>query len=148
MRALVQRVLQASVSIDGALHSSIGKGMLIFLGITHTDTEILADELAYRCAHLRIFEDADGKMNLSVKDISGQALIVSQFTLYAETKKGHRPSFVEAAAPEVAEKLYDRFVAALRGHLEESSVCTGVFRAMMEVGLVNDGPVTIMLERS
>lgn len=146
MRALIQRVKQASVSIDGAVHSEIQRGMLVFLGITHRDNAGDAQYLAQRCGNLRIFEDSENKMNLSVKEIGGNALVVSQFTLYADTRKGHRPSFVDAARPEAAEELYDHFVKSLRAELSESQVRTGMFRAMMDVSLTNDGPVTIMLE--
>jgi len=146
MRALVQRVRSASVSIGGALHSNIGKGMLIFLGVTHKDTSEATSYLARRCADLRIFEDAQEKMNLSVKDIHGEVLVVSQFTLYADTRKGNRPSFVDAAPPQQAETLYEEFVKFLRQEIGDNKVKTGVFRAMMDVQLVNDGPVTVMLE--
>lgn len=146
MRALVQRVKRCSVSINGVLHSSIGPGMLILLGIGRTDGSDDAAYLAERCAHLRIFDDTEGKMNLSVQDVRGSALVVSQFTLYADTRKGNRPSYSEAAPPEIAERLYDEFVAHLRGHLRAERVATGVFRAMMDVELINDGPVTILLE--
>lgn len=146
MRALIQRVSRASVSIGGASESEIGKGMLIFLGVTHNDASEDAEYLADRCAALRIFEDDQGKMNLSVGESGGSALVVSQFTLYADTRKGNRPSFVDAARPEIAEQRYNEFVAALRSRLGEPGVRTGVFRAMMDVQLNNDGPVTIMLE--
>ncbi|MBI5216408.1 MAG: D-tyrosyl-tRNA(Tyr) deacylase [Ignavibacteriae bacterium] len=146
MRALVQRVSSASVSINGSLHNNIGKGMLVFLGVTHKDTTEAANYLARRCADLRIFEDAQQKMNLSVKDISGEVLVVSQFTLYADTRKGNRPSFVDAAPPQQAEALYGEFVKFLRHEIGDARVATGVFRAMMDVQLVNDGPVTVMLE--
>ena len=120
--------------------------MLIFLGVTHDDAPGDAEYLADRCAALRIFEDDQGKMNLSVSESGGSALVVSQFTLYADTRKGNRPSFVDAAPPEIAEQRYNEFVAALRGRLGGPGVQTGVFRAMMDVQLNNDGPVTIMLE--
>ena len=146
MRALVQRVKQASVSIGGAVYSEITNGMLVLLGITHSDTPDDAHYLAQRCGNLRIFEDNEGKMNLSLKGNDGGALVVSQFTLYADTRKGHRPSFVDAARPEIAEPLYNTFVNALRSEIGESRVRTGVFREMMDISLINDGPVTIMLE--
>ena len=146
MRALIQRVKQASVSINGSLHSQIERGLLIFLGITHSDTSEAGKYLAQRCANLRIFEDVEGKMNLSVRDVEGSALVISQFTLYADTRKGNRPSFVDAAPPDLAEKLYDDFVKHLRLELGATRVQTGMFRAMMAVHLINDGPVTIMVE--
>lgn len=146
MRALIQRVKRCSVSINGALQSSIGSGMLILLGVSRTDSSDDAAYLAERCAHLRIFDDAEGKMNRSLRDVQGSALVVSQFTLYGDTRKGNRPSYSEAAQADVAEKLYNEFVSHLRRHLHEERVATGVFRAMMDVELVNDGPVTILLE--
>ncbi len=146
MRALVQRVKEASVTIGGAEHSRIKRGMLIFLGVTGSDTDADAEYLALRCANLGIFEDSDGKMNVSVKEVNGEALVVSQFTLYADTRKGNRPSFTEAAVPEIAESRYEAFLRHLRNELGKPSVQSGVFRAMMDVGLVNDGPVTIMIE--
>jgi D-tyrosyl-tRNA(Tyr) deacylase len=120
--------------------------MLIFLGVKKGDSEEDALYLADRCAALRIFENQQEKMNLSVKDIGGSAMVVSQFTLYADTRRGNRPGFTDAAPPEVAEDLYERFVKHLRNSLGESRVATGVFRAMMDVELVNDGPVTVMIE--
>jgi D-tyrosyl-tRNA(Tyr) deacylase len=146
MRVLVQRVKKCEVRIDGKPHSAIGPGMLIFLGVRRGDTEEDAQYLADRCAALRIFEDQQEKMNLSVKDIGGSAMVVSQFTLYADTRRGNRPGFTEAASPEIAEDLYEKFVQHLRSSLGESRVSTGVFRAMMDVELVNDGPVTVMIE--
>jgi len=146
MRALVQRVKKCQVHIDGKLHSAIGQGMLIFLGVRKGDAEEDSQYLADRCAALRIFEDPQEKMNLSVKDIGGSAMVVSQFTLYADTTRGNRPGFTDAAPPEVAENLYERFVTHLRKSLGDSNVATGVFRAMMDVELVNNGPVTVMIE--
>ena len=146
MRALVQRVKSASVSIEGTLHNKIDRGMLIFLGVNKNDAEEAAQYLAQRCACLRMFEDDQQKMNLSVKEIDGSALVVSQFTLYADTRKGNRPSFTDAASPETAERLYQCFVRSLQAEIGDTNVATGVFRAMMEIQLVNDGPVTLMLE--
>jgi D-tyrosyl-tRNA(Tyr) deacylase len=146
MRALVQRVKKCQVTIDGKPHRAIGPGMLIFLGVRKGDAEEDARYLADRCGALRIFEDQQQKMNLSLKEIGGSAMVVSQFTLYADTRRGNRPGFTGAAAPEIAEDLYEKFVRYLRGALGESKVATGVFRAMMEVELINDGPVTVMIE--
>ena len=146
MRALIQRVRRCSVVIEGKAHSSIGPGMLILLGVRQTDAEADADYLADRSAALRIFDDGEGKMNFSVKDVGGSAMVVSQFTLYGDTRKGNRPSYSEAAPPDHAEALYDRFVQRLKMSLGEERVSTGVFRAMMDVELVNDGPVTLLIE--
>jgi D-tyrosyl-tRNA(Tyr) deacylase len=146
MRALIQRVRRCSVSIEGVTSSSIGHGMLILLGIGQTDQESDADYLAERCASLRIFEDREGKMNLAIKDVGGSAMVVSQFTLYGDTRKGNRPSYSEAAPPERAEALYERFVEHLKLSLGHEKVATGVFRAMMDVELINDGPVTVLVE--
>lgn len=146
MRVVVQRVSSAGVTIDGKLHCSIGNGLLIFLGIKTGDDEKEAKYLAEKCAGLRIFEDAEVKMNLSVKEVNGSALVVSQFTLYGDARKGNRPSFVDAAPPQIAEPLYEKFVEYLRGLIGTDKVATGVFRAMMDVALVNDGPVTIIIE--
>ena len=146
MKALIQRVRRCSVSIDGKTHSSIGPGLLILLGVKQGDQAADADYLADRCSALRIFEDPQGKMNLSVQDVHGSAMVVSQFTLYGDTRKGNRPSYSEAAAPAEAEALYEHFVRRISLSLGEERVATGVFRAMMDVELVNDGPVTVMVE--
>ena len=145
MRALLQRVSRASVTINGQTISSIGKGLLILLGVGHQDGEEQVRFLAEKTANLRIFEDEHGKTNLSVLDVKGEAIVVSQFTLYADTRKGRRPSFVDAALPEVAAPLVDRFAALLRGHGIPTQ--TGQFGAHMEVEIHNDGPVTIWLEK-
>ena len=145
MRALLQRVSQASVTVDGQVISRIGKGLLILLGVGHGDGEEQAAFLAEKAANLRIFEDAQGKSNLSVLDIGGEAIVVSQFTLYADARKGRRPSFTDAALPEVAEPLVERFVELLRAQGVPTQ--TGKFRAHMEVEIHNSGPVTVWLER-
>ena len=145
MRALLQRVSRASVTINGQTISSIGKGLLILLGVGHQDGEEQVRFLAEKTANLRIFEDEHGKTNLSVLDVKGEAIVVSQFTLYADTRKGRRPSFVDAALPEVAAPLVDRFAVLLRGHGIPTQ--TGQFGAHMEVEIHNDGPVTIWLEK-
>jgi len=144
MRAVVQRVSRAAVRVDSNTVGEIGKGLVVLLGIRSGDTREAADYLAERVANLRIFPDADDKMNLSVQDIQGAVLAVSQFTLYGDVRRGRRPSFIDAAPPAEAEPLYEHFLAALRGH--GLRVASGVFRAMMEVELVNDGPVTILLD--
>ena len=146
MRALVQRVKRCSIIIDGDVHSSIGPGMLILLGVQRDDSENDATSLAERCANLRMFADSDGKMNLSARDVYRSAMVVSQFTLYGDTRKGNRPSYSEAASSQHAEPLYDRFIEQLSVHLGAERVAAGVFRAMMDVELVNDGPVTLLLE--
>ncbi len=144
MRAVIQRVKSASVKVNGELVSEIGAGLLIFLGISHDDTETELDYIANKVANLRIFEDADGKMNCSLLDIGGSALVVSQFTLYGDCRKGRRPSFINAARPEVANTLYEQFITALK----QLNIPTegGTFQAMMDVQLINDGPVTILLD--
>jgi D-aminoacyl-tRNA deacylase len=144
MRALVQRVSEASVRVDGTLTGQIGCGLLVFLGVRYDDEPRNADYLANKVAHLRIFPDTEGKMNLSLRDISGEMLIVSQFTLYAETRKGNRPSYSQAARAEAAEVLYSYFVDSCRKL--GLRLATGVFQAHMEVRLTNDGPVTILCE--
>ena len=144
MRAVVQRVKSASVKVEGELVSEIGAGVLIFLGIAHEDTQTEIEYIANKVANLRIFEDEDGKMNRSLLDIGGAALVVSQFTLYGDCRKGRRPSFIKAARPESANALYEQFIDVL----EQQNIPTqgGTFQAMMDVGLINDGPVTILLD--
>ena len=144
MRAVVQRVTRASVTIDGEIVGEIGNGLVVLLGIARDDTKDDADYLAPKIVALRIFDDAEGKMNVSVKDIDGGLLVVSQFTLYGDVRRGLRPSWSDAAAPEIAEPLYDYFVESSRKLL--GRVETGSFRKMMQVELVNDGPVTILLD--
>ena len=144
MRALLQRVTEARVSVDGQTVGQIGQGWLVFLGIGHDDTQAIADQLADKVATLRCFEDAAGKTNLSITNVGGAVLLVSQFTLYADTSRGRRPGFTYAAAPEVADVLVDHFGAALRRH--GLHVEQGRFGAHMQVQLVNDGPFTIWLD--
>lgn len=145
MRILIQRVSQASVSVEGQTISKIGKGLLILLGIGHNDGEAEATFLAEKVAHLRVFEDEAGKTNLSVLDVKGEVIVVSQFTLYANTSKGRRPSFIEAALPEVAEPLVKKFVRLLQSHGVPTQ--TGKFGNTMLVEIHNDGPLTIWLEK-
>jgi D-tyrosyl-tRNA(Tyr) deacylase len=144
MRAVVQRVKQGSVTIAGKRVAEIGAGMVILLGVGPQDTEIQAEALARKIAMLRIFSDAEDKMNLSLLDTKGEAIVVSQFTLYANTRKGNRPSFVEAAPPEIASPLVERFAGLLR--VQGVPTQTGEFGADMLVEIANDGPVTILLE--
>ena len=144
MCACLQRVSEASVTVAGEVCGKIGPGLVVLLGVTHADTPQTASVLADKVAGLRIFGDPDGKMNLSVKDVGGAVLVVSQFTLLADARKGRRPSYTAAAPPEQAEQLYEQFVAEL-GRLG-LSVATGRFRQHMQVALVNDGPVTILLD--
>lgn len=144
MRAVVQRVTRASVSVDGRVAGEIGAGLLVLLGVSRTDNLESAPYLAEKIAHLRIFSDEAGKMNLSVLDIGGAALVVSQFTLYGDTRGGRRPSYIQAAPPEEAGRLYEEFVRSMRAL--GVTVETGVFQAHMQVELVNDGPVTILLD--
>ena len=144
MRAVIQRVTRASVTVDGKIIGEIQNGLVVLLGIARDDTEADADYLVPKIVSLRIFDDAEGKMNVSVKDIAGGLLIVSQFTLYGDVRRGLRPSWSDAAAPEVAEPLYEYFVESSRKLLEK--VETGSFRKTMQVELVNNGPVTILLD--
>jgi len=144
MRAVIQRVAEARVSVGEEIVSGIGPGLCIFLGIALNDSEKDAESLASKIGSLRIFEDERGKMNRSVREIRGDLLVVSQFTLYGDCRKGNRPSFSAAAAPEPAKRLYDDFVQRLRQ--TGLKVATGEFRATMKVALVNDGPVTLILE--
>ncbi|MDQ2692830.1 MAG: D-aminoacyl-tRNA deacylase [Chloroflexota bacterium] len=145
MRALLQRVSRASVTVEDKVISRIGKGLVILLGVGHGDGEAQASFLAEKIANLRVFEDEQGKTNLSILDVSGEAIVVSQFTLYADTRKGRRPSFIDAALPDVAAPLVDRFVELLRSHGVPTQ--TGQFGAHMKVEIHNDGPVTIWLEK-
>ncbi len=160
MKAVIQRVKKCSVRIGGRVNGEIGAGILIFLGVHEEDSDLDASNLADKCAALRIFsrrdpptgvlrtsgDDAAGKMNLSVKDIGGSAMVVSQFTLYGDTKRGNRPNFMHAAKLALAERLYDRFVSCLEKSLGKEKIATGLFREMMDVELTNDGPVTIIID--
>ena len=144
MRALIQRVSQAAVTVDHEIVGRIGRGFLVLLGVTHGDGQREAAWLAHKIAGLRVFDDAAGKMNLGLSDVSGEVLVVSQFTLYGDARKGRRPDFLQAARPEQAEPLVDYFVEQLRA--DGLPVETGQFRALMQVSLVNDGPVTLWLD--
>lgn len=144
MRAVIQRVSRAKVTVDGEVTGEIDKGLLVLLGVGVDDNESNAVYLIEKLVNLRIFDDEDGKMNRSLVDVDGGLLVVSQFTLYADTRKGRRPSYIGAADPEMANRLYEYFVSESRKHI--GNVQTGRFQAMMDVELVNDGPVTIILE--
>lgn len=145
MKAWLQRVSEASVTIDGEKMAEIGKGYLVLLGVTHGDTEKAADYIAERIAVVRLFEDEAGRMNRSLEETGGSVIVVSQFTLYADTSRGRRPGFSAAAPGEVARPLYERVVAALRERLGSERVGTGRFGADMKVALINDGPVSVEL---
>ena len=145
MRALIQRVSQSKVTVENTICGEISHGLLIFLGIEDSDCQDDIDWLCRKISQLRIFDDAQGIMNLSLQEILGEALIVSQFTLHASTKKGNRPSYIKAAKPEFAKKMYEDFVKSLKQYIH-TKVATGVFGAMMSVELINDGPVTIFID--
>ncbi|MDM8552487.1 D-aminoacyl-tRNA deacylase [Desulfobacterales bacterium HSG2] len=144
MRAVIQRVKQSSVSVDGKVIGQIGKGLMVLLGVAKDDAEKDADYLAGKIVNLRVFEDENGKMNKSLPETGGEMLVVSQFTLLGDCRKGRRPSYVHAAGPETANELYEYFVRQVRE--KGISVQTGRFRAMMDVSLINDGPVTLIVE--
>ena len=145
MRLVIQRVREASVTIAGEVHSAIGRGLLVFAGIEHGDTSEDVEWLAAKLVKLRIFADSDGVMNLSVEDIGGGVLVISQFTLHAMTKKGNRPSYIKAARPETAVPLYEEFLRVV-GEINGGRIAEGVFGADMQVALINDGPVTILID--
>ena len=144
MKAVLQRVTEASVRVDGEVIGSIGKGFFILLGVSDEDDEAVADKMADKICKLRIFEDENGKTNLSLKDVGGEVLVVSQFTLYADCRKGNRPSFIKAGNPELANNLYEYIIAKCKEEIPD--VQTGIFGADMKISLVNDGPFTILLD--
>ncbi|MBQ9200328.1 MAG: D-tyrosyl-tRNA(Tyr) deacylase [Lachnospiraceae bacterium] len=146
MKFVIQRVTKASVTIDGSVSGKIDKGFMVLIGVCEEDTKEMADKLVKKLIGLRIFADSEGKTNLSIKEVDGQILLVSQFTLYADCKKGNRPSFIKAGSPEHAEKLYDYIVELCKNEIEV--VETGEFGADMQVELINDGPFTIILDSS
>jgi D-tyrosyl-tRNA(Tyr) deacylase len=146
MRVVLQRVSEASVSVGGVVRGAVGRGYCLLVGFTHADAPADVEWMAEKIAGLRLFPDDEGKMNRSLADVGGGVLVVSQFTLYGDSARGRRPSFIDAARPEVATPLYDRFIAALRARGLE--VATGEFGAMMDVRIHNDGPVTLILERA
>lgn len=145
MRVLLQRVSSGSVTVEDRIVGAVDRGLVALVGITHDDTPVIVDQMAQKTATLRIFEDGEGKMNLSVRDISGGVLVVSQFTLYADARKGRRPSYTDAARPEYAKPLVARFADSLRAE-GITRVETGVFGAMMHVQIANEGPVTLWLD--
>lgn len=144
MRFVIQRVQHASVTIDGVCKDSIGKGFMVLIGIAGDDTEAIADKMVQKMLNMRIFEDENGKTNLALKDVEGELLLISQFTLYADCRKGNRPSFVHAGGPDMASELYDYIVASCQGQARK--VGCGSFGADMKVDLLNDGPFTIILD--
>ena len=144
MRAVIQRVKEAGVSVKGTLLGRMGKGVVVLLGMGQDDKEEDADYLLSKIINLRIFEDAQGKMNLSLKDVNGEMMVISQFTLYGDCRKGRRPSFIMAAEPELAKKLYDYFIN--QGEKAGIKMVAGKFQAMMDVNLINEGPVTLILD--
>ncbi len=146
MRLVIQRVSEASLTVDGQKQGNMKKGLVVLIGIEEADTEEDATWLAGKACSMRIFSDEDGKMNLSLSDIAGSLMIVSQFTLHASTKKGNRPSFIKAARPEKAIPLYNSFIALTRNLLPKTPILTGTFGANMQIQLVNDGPVTIIVD--
>lgn len=147
MRAVVQRVSEGSVTIEKPKHyAEIRKGMVILLGVKEGDTEEDINFVADKCTNLRIFEDENQKMNLSLKDIDGEVLVISQFTLYGDTRKGNRPSFTDAARPEVAEAMFEKFIQRMKNNFGDEKVKCGIFGAMMLIKIFNDGPVTIIVE--
>ena len=147
MKAVVQRVSGGGVDIPSHHHNqTIGIGLVILLGVTHDDTVEEVNFVADKCCNLRIFEDENEKMNLSLKDVDGEVLIISQFTLYGDARKGNRPSFVNAAPPEKANELYEKFIERVKNNIGSEKVKTGIFGAMMNVKILNDGPVTILVE--
>ena len=145
MRALLQRVSQSQLSIEGNLYSQIGQGLLVLLGMEENDTQEDINWLVRKISNLRIFEDSEGKMNLSIRDMEGELMVVSQFTLYASTKKGNRPSFIKSAKPDIAIPLYESFIDSI-GLANKREIKTGKFGANMQINLINDGPVTIWLD--
>jgi len=144
MKFVIQRVTHATVAIDGKIFSSIDRGFLVLIGVCDTDTAAIADKMIRKLIGLRIFEDADGKTNLALKDVDGQLLLVSQFTLYADCRKGNRPSFIKAGSPQHAQELYDYIIDSCKKEIPV--VNTGIFGADMKVSLLNDGPFTIVLD--
>ena len=147
MKLVIQRVIESDLTIDQEIYSSIGYGMVIFVGISENDIYYNLSKITSKVSKLRIFNDEFGKMNKNINDINGEILVVSQFTLYADTKKGNRPSFIKAAKPENAIKIYDNFIVELQNHIN-TKIQTGKFGADMKINLLNDGPVTIILENN